>query len=72
MVISLEFLFVIIGYIISTFLLFLFDVSSSNGMIYSCAFVFDKVYLFIIDNFVYNFFHSHEKWYLLLHLNPNP
>jgi hypothetical protein len=52
---------VIIDSIINIFLLFLFDVSSSHGMIYSCVFVFDKVYLFIVDNFVYNVLHSHEQ-----------
>jgi len=55
-----EFFFVIISYIINTFLLLLFDVSSSNGIIYCCVFVFNEVYLFIINNFVYNFLHSHD------------
>ncbi len=32
---SVEFLFVIIGFIINTFLLFLFDVSSGNEILYS-------------------------------------
>jgi len=40
---------VIIGYIINTLLLFLFDVSSSSGIIYCCVFIFDKVYLFMVD-----------------------
>jgi hypothetical protein len=38
-----ELLFVIIGYIINTFLLFLFDVPSRNGIIDYCVFVFDEV-----------------------------
>jgi hypothetical protein len=38
-----EFLFVTIGYIVNTFLLFLFDVSSSNGIIDCCVFVFDEM-----------------------------
>ncbi len=38
-----EFPFVIIGYIINTFLLFLFAVSFSNGIIDCCVFVFDEV-----------------------------
>jgi hypothetical protein len=33
---------VIIGYIINTFLLFLFDVSSRSGIIDCCVFVFDE------------------------------
>jgi hypothetical protein len=56
-----EFLFVIIGYIINTFIYIFFDVSFSNGIIDYCVFVFDEVYLFIINNFVYNFFHSHDQ-----------
>ncbi len=50
----------IIGYIINTLLLFLFDVSSSSGIIYCCVFIFDKVYLFMVDNFMYNVFYSHS------------
>jgi len=38
-----EFLFVIISYIINIFLLFLFDVSSNIGIIDCCVFVFDEV-----------------------------
>ncbi len=38
-----EFLFVIIGYIINTILLFVFGVSSNSGIIYYCVFVFDEV-----------------------------
>jgi hypothetical protein len=34
---------VIIGYIINTFLLFLFDVSFNNGIIYCFVFVFDEM-----------------------------
>ncbi len=56
-----EFLFVIIGYIINTFIFLLFDISFSNGIIDYCVFIFDEVYLFIINNFVYNFFHSHDQ-----------
>jgi hypothetical protein len=52
---------VIINYIINIFLLLLFDVSYSSGIIDCCVFVFDEVYLFIINNFVYNFFHTHDQ-----------
>jgi hypothetical protein len=60
---SVEFLFLIIGLIINTFLLFLFDVSSRNEILYSLwivlsfflsvvkelllCFVFDEVYCLI-------------------------
>jgi hypothetical protein len=55
-----EFLFLIIDYIINKFLLFLFDVSSNSGIICCRLFVFDEMYLFVIDNFMYIVFHSHD------------
>ncbi len=42
-----EFFFVIIGYIINIFLLFLFNVSFSSGIIYCYVFVFDELGVFV-------------------------